>query len=578
MHRLAIPATALFMGLALGACSSGSDSVEYVAVKMDGNSMWSVIKAADGTVVLRDEFKNAPFSFSGSTFIVENSDGEYDVYDINNVKAPLNKESFVDINGYNNGAYAMAVLKNSPITIINRDGEEVATLPKNIKYAYLFGDGLAPVETTDGKCGYVDTKGEVVIPTKYDGATIFNDGVAMVALKDGDKEDAKMKVNVIDKSGEVLYSFSQDKYDRFSMFSHGYFVVRIDDDAVVLDRKGEKVCKLGKWTSHYAEGTWTDGKLFLYYDGDNYGIKNAEGETVVRAKYDNLGFVRGVIEAEKDDKYGTLTPEGEEQLAFDFSALWPLGGDRFLAKDGNSSTLIGIDGKEISKDSFDDINLREHNGERVRSQYFDADGFAAAITDHLSATSAYGISKGATLNNFRSDVPSTAGWDQGHKSSLNTERDDVDLTVIFEKNLARDEGPYYAYDWQYNWNAPVAVITWKAFLTEYGTGAEEAFSKAFDQKIGAMGFERVGNSPLYKNASKGTAIAYGYEDGQIFIAYFFNTQYVSSELNDTFKRVDRKGNSVDLDSLPDEEVVVEEVVADDTCVVDTCVEVAVAAE
>ena len=61
---------------------------------------------------------------------------------------------------------------------------------------------LAPVKK-DGKWGYIDKKGDVVVPFKFDFADTFSDGIATVAKKD--------KFSFIDTSGHYLplvYDFS----------------------------------------------------------------------------------------------------------------------------------------------------------------------------------------------------------------------------------------------------------------------------------------------------------------------------------------------------------------------------------
>ncbi len=59
-----------------------------------------------------------------------------------------------------------------------------------------YSEGLIAVKSNNGKYGYVDKTGKVVIPFKYDDAEEFHNGTAVVYIKDG--------YTLIDKSGKIL--------------------------------------------------------------------------------------------------------------------------------------------------------------------------------------------------------------------------------------------------------------------------------------------------------------------------------------------------------------------------------------
>ena len=66
---------------------------------------------------------------------------------------------------------------------------------KQFEKAYKFSEGLAPVKQ-NGKYGFINTKGEVVIPCIYDGAADFSEGLAMVKQN--------YKGSIINKEGKVI--------------------------------------------------------------------------------------------------------------------------------------------------------------------------------------------------------------------------------------------------------------------------------------------------------------------------------------------------------------------------------------
>mgnify|MGYP003291734872 CR=1 FL=1 len=66
-----------------------------------------------------------------------------------------------------------------------------------------FSKGLAPVQQ-NGKCGFINTKGEVVIPCIYDEAGWFSEGLALV------KQNGKW--SIINTEGKVIVAeYDDDK-------------------------------------------------------------------------------------------------------------------------------------------------------------------------------------------------------------------------------------------------------------------------------------------------------------------------------------------------------------------------------
>ena len=89
-------------------------------------------------------------------------------------------------------------------------------------------EGLADVKK-DGKYGYIDKEGHVVIPFEYDYAEDFSEGLAQVR-KDG-------KYGFIDKEGHVVIPF---EYDDAEDFSEGLAHVEKDGEWFYINQKGER--------------------------------------------------------------------------------------------------------------------------------------------------------------------------------------------------------------------------------------------------------------------------------------------------------------------------------------------------
>ena len=268
-------------------CDNNKEGVSYLAVKLQDSEMWSIIDLKTGKILYKDEFENAPSIILNDIFYVINEDGDYDYYNIKDVKKPINKESFCDVTPFCKEGFALAVKHGEPISIIDKNCKEVATLDKNIMTCSYFVNNCAVVQNNSGKRGYIDTKGNLLIPMKYDYAYNFSDdGIAIVGKKKG--EDS-VKYSAIDVKGNILFEFTNKKYQDFSAFHDGYMPALKKNKIVFLDRTGNESFSVGKTEKAYLPyfvKVYKNKVVFI--DGDKYGIANTKGDIILRAKYDHL--------------------------------------------------------------------------------------------------------------------------------------------------------------------------------------------------------------------------------------------------------------------------------------------------
>ncbi len=96
------------------------------------------------------------------------------------------------------------IINNERISFINTKGDEILPEIQNFtmyKPDAMFSDGMLAVQK-DKKWGYLDLNGKLVIPLKYDKATPFNNGYAMVMKNKGffiiNKKGEETAVNIKD--------------------------------------------------------------------------------------------------------------------------------------------------------------------------------------------------------------------------------------------------------------------------------------------------------------------------------------------------------------------------------------------
>lgn len=80
------------------------------------------------------------------------------------------------------------------------------------------------------RCGFLNTKGEIVIPAKFDYAQYFTEGLCAVQLND--------KWGYIDRKGSIVIPL---KFDYALPFSSGYAKVQVNKQFFIIDRQGKIV-------------------------------------------------------------------------------------------------------------------------------------------------------------------------------------------------------------------------------------------------------------------------------------------------------------------------------------------------
>ena len=179
-----------------------------------------------------------------------------------------------------------AVYKDGHWQIINKKGAAVIDYPvgsteiQNGQGGYDieppgFRDGLMPVQR-NGLYGYIDTSGKLVIPYQYDGASAFNQGVALVARQTNETP----QIDTASVLGKI-YNSLPDGVDET-----GYHWAFINSNGAILYRF--KADQAPEMTAGLSEGTIIF-KTIKKEQGiavPRYGIIDRTGKIVLPPVYD----------------------------------------------------------------------------------------------------------------------------------------------------------------------------------------------------------------------------------------------------------------------------------------------------
>lgn len=401
-------ALALCFGLLIlvGCRQKSAVGPEGIPFQSEKGGRWGIIMLDDlKKPLFTDEFDGEPSNVYEDRFSVQEKDGLYRFYEAKSKPTQIGG-AYAQVGIFQHGV-APVVREGEHIEIIDRDGNVVKVLDKihgkDISECGNFCEGLAVYTDSDAKMGYIDTKGNPIIPAKFSLATAFAGGRAFVVdakyekqIQDG--EYSKIPVDVIDKKGHVLYSFIgllgtkpggwsdlkvEQECVRNGLASSKYVVWVKDGKPGIYDIEGQVIIKP---QAKYREIWQVTDEGFVYQgESGQIGYYSLKGEQLIREKYQRLQWVgpKRLIASYSRD-YGAearLIDDRDTYLA-EYTSCFSVGGHKVLvAKEGDSDILVNLDGIQKVKDGF---FLGEYRGFldgyiTVSSQYVSAEMLVNAL-------------------------------------------------------------------------------------------------------------------------------------------------------------------------------------------------------
>jgi hypothetical protein len=377
-------------------------SVRHIAVREDGEERWSILDLESGKIIVDREWKEEPEHVSEGIITLKNKEGEYELFTIDEKPKRIGK-TFAAAGMCLEGLIPVAET-DKPVSYIDAKGNTIFTLKeadgKNVTEAGHFREGLARFRNADGKYGYVDRQGKVAVKAQFDEAGDFREGHALVSIlkKIGNPGDSLYReietVGLINRNGEFTISPkeadssasvpTQTPVNGLVMYTR-----QQEDKNTVgfMDVKGNIVIKADK---SYRRATSFMGKYAAYSNGDEWGIMDRKGESVIRPKYDMCFFYDDLLYIREKNQWGCITVEGKELIEPEFREILPFFNKHTVARDGKDFILINREGKEVGENSFKVAHYNRlmaswmtGNFPTVKSDLLDADALLSRILKEL---------------------------------------------------------------------------------------------------------------------------------------------------------------------------------------------------
>ena len=290
---------------------------------------------------------------------------------------------------------------------------------QNCEEVYPFKEGLALV-SQNGKYGFINTQGEIVIPCKYELATDFSEGLAVVKLNgkygyvDEEGNDTFLKAN----SDELEYSaidnaitnLSSERYDlvscngKYGIYdkdkteilplyydmiwntiedgNNDFFIVELDGKKGVVLKMGTTLIPIEFDNIDYSDGIYHG--FFEVEQNGKLGLFDKNGNNIVPCQYDNVqlnqtGYPFGIFVVRQDDKYGCVV-NGEERIPCNYYSVIVTENYIITSLDGELNPRRAMDisnkhqvydnGYRISEDGY---SIDDEITRNMDDEYFSSD-------------------------------------------------------------------------------------------------------------------------------------------------------------------------------------------------------------
>jgi hypothetical protein len=260
---------------------------------------------------------------------------------------------------------------------INKKGEYV--INPQFKDAEFFRNGLAKVESFDGKTGYISEDGKYKIPAKYKDGTPFKDGLAFVVSDGGyptciDKSDAIKfqlkqakyafcfteelamfvtsgdKFGFVDKSGKVVVN---PQFESARPFSEGLAAVRQKKKWGFIDKSGKIVIN----PQFDVVLDFHAGKA-VFFNGKQCGFIDTKGSYVINPQFDAaMSFSEGMAAIYSGKQFGFITEDGKIEINPQFEYASSFKNGLAVIKQGDKYGFINKKGKIEINPQFDDVSM-----------------------------------------------------------------------------------------------------------------------------------------------------------------------------------------------------------------------------
>lgn len=320
-NRLFLVGLILTASFLSGCHNSHSDQTEALPFTADGLS-WGLV-TTDGTIIQPvGSYQQRPSVVVGGMFSLPDEKGRMYLYNVDNPSHPISRRSFARIGHFFEDVAPAQEMPDSPILLIDKKGNEIASTAQYPQYEIVlihnFSEGRALFATAEGKYGYMDTRGVIVIPPIYDRAYDFHEGLALT----GNANSAgQTGYQLIDHNGRVKGTIRLSNSLLDTRFSDGklLFLQLESKHLGFLDHRGNPTVYFPEDIQQASRCQW--GTAVIQND-NGYGLISSQGHLKIPAAYENAHVAgKGLVALKKGGLWGIADTEARPLCRFQYDSI-----------------------------------------------------------------------------------------------------------------------------------------------------------------------------------------------------------------------------------------------------------------
>lgn len=289
-HTYLLAAWVVLIGtLALCACQrTAGNGLEAWAFSDDGGASWGLL-GADGQILMpAGSFRQQPSSVVGGMFSVPDEEGRLRLHSTDSPLHPVNPRSFARVGHFFADVTLAQEEAQGPILLIDRRGNNIASTTQYPQYDIVqmhnFSNGRALFVTSQGKHGYLDTRGNVAVPPIYDLAYDYHEGTALVGMNNSQGETG---FQLIDTDGHPKGSVRLSGCLLDTRLADGrlLFKDQRSERPGLLDGQGNVVSYLPE---NVHRASRSRHRIIVVYTADGAGSTDDEGNPLIPALYEDM--------------------------------------------------------------------------------------------------------------------------------------------------------------------------------------------------------------------------------------------------------------------------------------------------
>lgn len=261
-----------------------------VALVKKGNSYGYI--DTKGKVVIPTNLHYAYDFYDGLALIMDNN-AQYGFID--KAGNTVIETKYYSANKFSEGLAKLKLELGKPSAYIDKTGKLITDFI--YEASSDFSEGLACVSLDGRTYGFINTKGEVVIPFKYNYAYPFRDGVSQVKLNG--------KWGMINRQGQLVIACS---YDELTGFQEGLARITVNGQKGFINKEGTVVIK-----PRFDNTSFPNGGLIAVAINNIWFYIDNKGNRAIQENYDYAAdFIGGLAKVEKNEKTFIIDKTGKK--------------------------------------------------------------------------------------------------------------------------------------------------------------------------------------------------------------------------------------------------------------------------